>query len=548
MYEYNKLLTIERILSSKTDKQLGIAASSIQSTNNQSIKRVSSYLVAQAPDTFDYEFNLFNIPKSRQPKSDRVAFSRVLTMLDWINKSMKLQHYDSIVQISTSSKSLIELLGSSMAIKRTINLAIKIGLLAPYTEAYHFGSPCKHNNYARTYILNKFTYKIYREYCRDNKITIIQEYKRRYKYCDTLFNKLVSFNADACRVGCNLNIRKLDDMTKPEFEHLVIETMKSNYNKRWHGVYDWIESRINTARQSLFYRQNPLFAPIFRPNVTWSKKTIRKIGLRATNSYIAAKKCREVDDPADMIYRDDVRKQFNLNWEYDVVSSIPRCIFLMNHGIWLDDDIDCYELIYRELQKLDSSFMDKPYNADVRKAIKRLFMTVCFDRDTMMATHVANRIALHKSHADYDAYDWRTELPKLMKLLKQATVNAIGNFSDSEIFLIESAIYADVAAKLLQQADVWQVYDCFYTSKQIDVANIVKSSAQAFYAQFISSTSNVNEDNQHNHEDNKSNNKYYNNTILYKYHNILNQYKKYMIYSNDTLFNKLVKSDQKRLE
>ena len=525
MKTYDLLQTLERILSSKTDKQLGI--SSDPSNNSIQSKRIMSQ-VCQAPDTFDFEFKLFNIPKSRQPKSDRVAFSRLYTLFDYLNKRMQLQHYESVVQIATTSKSLIELLGYKMAVKRTIDLAIQMGLLAPYTESYHYGSHNKLSNYAKTYVLNKFIYKIFIEYCKDNDISIMKEYKRNISY-NTVIHYGNKLNLDDFRISSKLRIKNVDNLPKAEFEQFAIQTMKDNYNKKWNNVYTWTENKINECRSFNFYKKNPNFAPIFRPNVKWQangNKVVTKISVRATNSCVAAKKTKDPNDVKGIIYRDDIRQQFGLLYEHDVTASVPTNTYLINYGKWLDD-VDFYELFWKELQKLDSSLVNVDFTPEIRNALKRLFMTIRFDKDKLMGTHIANRVALHKSHKDYNAYDWRKELPELMKLLKQAVVNVIGEFNDSEIFFIESAIYADVTAKLLKKGiKVFQCYDCWYTDKEVDIASIVKESAEAFYSKFINSStsnednteSNINTDNNNNTYNTYNtniNNMYYNTVIHY---------------------------------
>lgn len=505
--------------------------------------------VCQAPDTFDFEFKLFNIPKSRQPKSDKVAFSRLYTLFDYLNKRMQLQHYESVVQIATTSKNLIELLGYKMAVKRTIDLAIQMGLLAPYTESYHYGSHNKLSNYAKTYVINKFLFKIFIEYCKDNDISIMKEYKRNISYNRVIHygNKL---NLEDFIISSKLRIKNVDNLPKAEFSEFAIRIMKDNYNRKWNNVYSWTENRINECKSFDFYKKYPNFAPIFRPNVKWEangNKVITKISIRNTNSYIAAKKTKDPTDVKGMIYRDDIRQQFGLIYEYDVKSSVPKCTYLLNYGKWLDDDIDCYELFWIELQRLVPSLANEKFTLEMRNVFKRLFMTIIFDKDKMMATHVANRIAQRKSHKDYNAYDWRKELPELMKLLKQAVINVIGNFNDSEIFFIESAIYADVTAKLLAKGiKVFCVYDCWYTDQEVDIASIVKESAEAFYASFIakatiSSTSNVNNE----YSEYKEYNKEYN---IYKEYNKYNEYNNNKLLYNTVIHygNKLM--NRKKLE
>ena len=76
----------------------------------------------------------------------------------------------------------------------------------------------------------------------------------------------------------------------------------------------------------------------------------KKIGIRATNSYVAVKK--DPDDDTDNednngFYRSDILQKYGLDLFKDVASSVPRITLSLNQGVWIPENRDIYYEIYK---------------------------------------------------------------------------------------------------------------------------------------------------------------------------------------------------------
>ena len=191
-------------------------------------------------------------------------------------------------------------------------------------------------------------------------------------------------------------------------------------------------------------------------------KTVRKIGIRCTNSLVSAKK-EDNEDEVNFagVYREEVLRHFNLNLAKDVKSSVPRITHSLNSGWWIPEDIDIYELIYREYvdeRKRNGEYDEVGEFKDMREAIKSLHMRAYFDSAAMLGFHTRQAMGYVE---DAEAVD------REMRIFRNAVLRAEGGvFYDSEIFYHESCIYMNVLEELFKKGFfVWECYDAFYARK-----------------------------------------------------------------------------------
>ena len=158
--------------------------------------------------------------------------------------------------------------------------------------------------------------------------------------------------------------------------------------------------------------------------------------------------------------------KYGFTVEKDVTSSVPRITWSLNHGAWLDEDTDVYELIFRELGRSD------PFTSESRDALKKLHMSAYFDSSEKNLTH---HTWLKMDQTNIQENDIRSALSELRGAVIRA---AGGRLYGNEIFLIESCIYLNTLYDLLSAGyKVWLLYDCFYSDdgrNEIDFESLVR--------------------------------------------------------------------------
>ena len=198
---------------------------------------------------------------------------------------------------------------------------------------------------------------------------------------------------------------------------------------------------------------------------------------------VSCKKEREEGDDENILYRDDVLKHYNLSYEFDVKSSVPRVTYLINNGVWLDNNIDLYQRMYNEFIEIcPSEKMD--WNKNTREIFKSFHTRGYFDTYNELSAHI--KLAISKK-IEYKKQDW-SKLDSVMQSYKCAIQDTVGELKyDSEIFFHESCIYLDVLSNLLSNGyNVLQIYDGFYTDKSINnIENIIKFISESYYNKYI---------------------------------------------------------------
>ncbi|MEE1085007.1 MAG: hypothetical protein UH850_14870 [Paludibacteraceae bacterium] len=398
----------------------------------------------------EYVVPELKIPEVRSRACTKKTLGKVLAFIDMV-KYKRLAHGCTIMPIATTNKKFISICGSKMNASRMIKSMINIGLLEEEDITFQFGANQEGYNKSRTYRYYYDNEQKLIKYCKENNINKYVVVNNIYSTVCNKF-KIENFDHQKVRFSSQLHLLKPDNYSVTQFENYITGVLYQNYPYLAH--YQDLADEINAK----YYADCPEMAINFTPNYTWNKgnKAITKIGIRATNELVSAKKDKDGNENFYGVYKEDVLEQYGLDLEKDVTSSIPRITLSLNKGEWIPEEVDIYEKIYQEyinIHTVCNKF------AEVRSAIKKLHMRAYFDRPSTLGVHTRRVMANVRDKEAVDAE---------MRVYQEAVIKAEGGrLLGSEAFYVESCIYMDVLKQLLNDGYmVWQCYDAFYASKE----------------------------------------------------------------------------------
>ena len=428
----------------------------------------------------------------------------------------------SVVPVASTSKFMISLCGSQQNASNLIRLMCKIKLLTKTTQNIKVEKleldennklvksrvETKEIEYSFTrglcieYYYSKKIQKILKKIIEKYNIVIKQNIKENISSTSSssslLFRgtKVKRFeNTDKIRFSSKLSI----PCTEKNMDEIVKASLYRNYPQLevYQKMADEMNKTLNKANQISF-----------QPTITYdkSKKYIKKIGIRATNTLVSAKKDKTENKDFHGKYKEDVLKEQlgDKYYEFDVKSSVPRVTKLLNIGIWEDNSVDIYEEIYNNMRNFISSrtkvktfenmfYLPEEFSKETRTLFKSMFMKGYFDKSVSTITNhvISSVLGPCNGLSDEDYEEYKDKCTKYTKVIMTAYVAAIretlGDTYDSEIFLHESCIYLQVA-KIIRERGIKlvQIYDGFYTDKKVeDIEDIVKEVAEEYYREYI---------------------------------------------------------------
>ena len=393
-----------------------------------------------------------NLP-TKLTKNQRTFLSKVLAFID-MKKQVRIRDVATLMNISCKNKRLLSITGSVMNSSNFIRGMVNLGLISVEDDTYQFNAYYSKQNHSKRYAYHYQNEVLIKKYCEQNNIN---KYKPNKNYNNNTIVKsfsIDSFETDEVKFSNHLLLHKPDDYSVSEFEAYLTQALYKNYPQL--SKYQQMADLINDT----FYADDDDRQIRFVPSFTWNKgnNSVIKIGIRATNTLVSAKKDKDGNENFYGIYKEDVLLKYGFNLEKDVKSSVPRITYLLNNKEWLSEDIDIYQNIYNEYLRINNNnnTIVKSFS-EVREAIKGLHMRGYFDNETMMAVHINSKVKLN--------YD---NVKEEMSKYRQAIVLAEGgNTFGSEVFFHESCIYLDVLYELLKKGfDVLQIYDAFYSKKE----------------------------------------------------------------------------------
>lgn len=451
------------------ETELGKAFDKLQEDDKKTIKKF--YTTVKRPSK-KFLIKDFNIPQTRAVKCTEKKLSKVLAFID-SKKRNRFADGFTVMSIACTSKTMKALCGSEMNVSNFIKYMKIIGLLANYDKTYRFNSD--RFNRSKSYVYSKEAEDKIKEYCEMNSI---KKYKVVYngsKKNKKFQKKIEFFENSEVRFSSKLYLMKPENLSKEDFEDYLLLQLYENYPQ-----LEYFQNLANEINEK-YYEDDPDRQIRFNPSFTWNRDetAVTKIGIRATNSCVSAKKEKEKGDEEWIKYREELLEQYGLKYEFDVKSSVPRVTYLLTNGKWLDNDIDLYKIMFDKYVEIEpSEYME--WGEEARKIYKYFFMRGYFDSYNMLAAHVKRAISLK---GKYDKGEWKG-LDKVLYNYKKSIEETIGELKyDSEIFFHESCIYMKVLKVLLEKGyDVLQIYDGFYTDKECkEIEKIVKAKALEYY-------------------------------------------------------------------
>ena len=426
----------------------------------------------------EYTLPEFIVPESRSKANTKKILGKVLAFIDMV-KYKRLAHGCTIMPIASTNKKFISICGSQRNASNLIKYMIDLGLLDEEDTEYQFNATQEGYNKSKTYRYYYDNEQKIIKYCEENDINKYVIRNNKISHIHTVVERfrIENFESEQVRFSSHLHLLKPDNYSVTQFENYIESILYQNYPYLAH--YQELADNINEK----YYAEYPEMAISFVPHFTWNKgnKAITKIGIRATNTLVSAKKDKDDNENFNGFYKDDILEKYGLNLEKDVTSSVPRITLSMNVGQWIPEDVDIYEMIYDEyITNHHNDTVVESFDK-VRPAIKKLHMRGYFDRPNMIGVHT-RRVMANVNDKD--------EVDNEMKIYQNAIVAAEGGrLYGNEIFYHESCIYMDVLNELLQEGyKVWQCYDAWYAKKrgitqeyfQEYVTNLVEEKANLY--------------------------------------------------------------------
>ena len=430
------------------------------------------------PDTIDeYTVPEFNLSDSAATAAGQMRYGTLSKILAFVDLAQRLRKGEgcTIMPISVTSACYRAIFGGEMNVSRAIDRMIEIGILGIYDETYRHHAPFPYDDENRSKRYKYFydNEQKFIEYCKRHNI---QKYVPSNK-CDFSKEELATiekvskeyreFKIEDVRFSSDLNLVMPYGLQPSEFELFLLWCLYRNY-----PMFAFYQTKIDELNEK-YYEDYPQFKIRFIPKFAWKKgkrnKKVVTISIRATNAY----------DNKPKEERDGILAQYGMKLKRDIISSVPRLNKSLNEGKWVDESVDIYELINHEFEP------EVPCKGERRKAIKDLHMVAYFEThsDANMGKNVWRRMAKDGVKRD-EVYD-------VMRRLKEAIIKVEGKLYKSEIFYVESCVYAMVLYDLLSAGHkVWLVYDEFFSGGEADqedfdtmIAHGVKESFRDFYEQ-----------------------------------------------------------------
>lgn len=373
-------------------------------------------------------------------------------------------------------------------VSRLFSLAQDIGLIICVDDRYQFNAYHKEDNKSKAYAWNKDIEHILLSLFKSFNIIIYNSQIINHQYLISIvdtFEGNKSKNDDFIEASRRFNIRIAQRTCLPLEDDFIYKGLVDKYPQLlelWKTI-----DEDNTSKPLDEY---DYAVPKVKRDVNGN---VSKISFRMTNQYCPAKvhSISDEDYESGRMIRDEIIKQkFGAVYENDVKSSIYRITYLLNNGIWLDSSVDLYEEIY------GAKFETK----EDRDLFKHPFcMQLYFNKSSkQMKAHIEYKKSATKQ--------WNAENGGFELIMKAQDnmFKAIGKSYESEIFLHESCIYAQVAHRLRTIGyKVLQIYDGFFTDKELskqEFDSIVKEQALSYYHKYINNNHNyINNNNHNNH-------------------------------------------------
>jgi hypothetical protein len=193
--------------------------------------------------------------------------------------------------IATTNKKFKSICGSQRNASNLIQYMITIGLLSLEDNEYQFNATQEGYNKSKIY---RYYYDNEQEvikYCEENDINKYVVRNNKLKHIDTVVQsfRIENFEDEQVRFSSHLHLLKPVNYSVTQFENYIASILYKNYPLLAH--YQELADNINDT----YYSEYPELAIRFVPHFTFNNgnKAITKIGIRATNTLVSAKKDKD---------------------------------------------------------------------------------------------------------------------------------------------------------------------------------------------------------------------------------------------------------------
>jgi len=352
--------------------------------------------------------------------------------------------------IATTDKNLIDMLRSRRIVGRTRDLLEKLDCIKLINGDYS-----KKDKVAQIFILNRDTMDMILEFCVEKFGEIATSKNKQQLPATSVIepSRCVFGKVSIMRKGINKEALLLN----------ITQGLCSNYRQLGHYM---------DKREKLNKNIPDVFHGHLLPNIETTEKLVTRIGIRDWNDF-----CNK----ENIFFKVETLKIFGWKrlFQYDIKSSVPRVLLLLNTGKWMDQEIDIYELLN-----------DSPFSDSTTRDNCKLFNLRCFFCSAKQVHSQVEAILRQRYKG--------AELSRKMKIvdsIKADVDRKLGEKNGTEVFLHESCIYMDVEAVLQKNGIQYaKKYDAFYlngddeskdTERKNMMDEIVKSCAENYYKDWI---------------------------------------------------------------
>lgn len=342
----------------------------------------------------------------------------------------------TILSISCTNKTLLDIFGSKVNASGAIRLARKAGLVQCTLETYRFNSEW---NRSKRYAWNKSVERMVLDLVKEHGIEVRIARKPEKERKREFLKRFRSMNPDRIRVSSKLRgIVETPNMARAiltkDYSYLIRDTKM---------MADEMNMEL-PVDQRIRYDWNLHYSP---------KGYLTKVGARATNMVCSLKAHKNGNTGYSGVWRREYLDRefgFGNHEEFDVHGSIFKVAHLLSCGEWLGNDVDPYAAMFGD------------FGSDAeRTAVKSFAMCLYFDYGKSIMNH--NRSLMKDTIGKYGDRAVQKAIAMAVGMMEKFT----GQSLDSEIFLHESNIYIKFVYGLRKDLGlkVVQVYDAFYFGK-----------------------------------------------------------------------------------
>lgn len=394
------------------------------------------------------------------------------------------QHVSEIYP-STHSPLLLSVFKNSTSVSRVIKAGVESGLLVCVDNTFnHFGKTSQHHS--KVYVWNKDAEDVLKTLIKKFDINYTQHTHTNLEKpvtppVDNHFEK--NFVEKWYKVAFSSKLR-ISHCT--DAEALAILNEKYPLLKHYQALADEMNTKLDPDNQIIYI-----------PNINRSSLgNISGIGIRATCRICSLKEHENGNENFTGVWRKEYLKEYfgtDKIYSYDVKSSIFRINYLLNHGEWLDNDIDLYEIMN-----------GSPFSTPEARNDFKPFALRCYFEPSGRSLYNHIKCALHTFNTKYhylsetyyrhdvndgEIVDTMT-IPYGQKVCIEAFDNirkTLGKTYDNEIFFHESNIYLDAAYQVRKQdIKLVQIYDGFYSNVDLSfMKDLIRKCSLNYYQNCI---------------------------------------------------------------